>query len=133
MKPIPIATLVTLTTLLATTAQAAPVDDLIAGYVKAGASPSLEAGRAFWSKEHPDPKSGGKRSCATCHGPDLTRTGKHIKTGKAIEPLAPSANPKRLQDPAEVEKWFRRNCSWTLGRHCTAQEKADILTYLRTL
>lgn len=126
-------TAIAFTTLLGTAAQAAPVDDILAGYAKAGAKPSIEAGRTFWTTQHPDPKGGDKRSCSTCHGPDLTKTGKHIKTGKAIEPLAPSANPKRLQDPAEVEKWFKRNCSWTLGRACTVQEKADILTYLRSL
>lgn len=119
--------------LLTASAQAAPVDEMLAGYAKAGAKPSLDAGRAFWAKEYPDPDTRGKRTCSTCHGPDLTKPGKHVKTAKAIDPLAPSANPKRLQDPAEVEKWFKRNCTWTLGRECTAQEKADTLTYLRTL
>lgn len=129
MKP----TLLVSALFLATAAQAAPVDDLLAGYAQAGAKPSLDAGRAFWAKEYPDPDTGGKRTCSTCHGADLAKPGKHVKTGKAIEPLAPSANPKRLTDPAEVEKWFKRNCTWTLGRECTAQEKADTLTYLRSL
>lgn len=133
MKPIFSATAISLCALLAAAVHAAPVDDMLAGYAKAGAKPSLDAGRAFWAKEYSDPKNGGKRTCATCHGTDLAKPGKHVKTGKAIEPLAPSANPKRLQDAAEVEKWFKRNCTWTVGRECTAQEKADTLTYLRTL
>ena len=52
-------------------------------------------------------------------------------TGKAIEPLAPSANPKRLTDPEHIEKWFLRNCKWTLGRECTPQEKGDFLVMIR--
>ncbi|HCS12500.1 MAG TPA: hypothetical protein DIW28_01710, partial [Zetaproteobacteria bacterium] len=44
---------------------------------------------------------------------------------KRIEPMAPSVNPERLTDPAKIEKWFGRNCEWTIGRDCTAQEKAD--------
>ena len=126
-------TLLTLGIVVASASMAAPVDEILAGYAKAGAKPTLEAGRALWTKEYPDPDTGGKRTCSTCHGPDLHKTGKHIKTGKPIDPLAPSVNAKRLQDAAEVEKWFKRNCTWTAGRECTAQEKADILTYLRTL
>ena len=41
--------------------------------------------------------------------------------------MAVSVNPKRLSDPAKVEKWFGRNCRWTLGRDCTPQEKADFV------
>jgi hypothetical protein len=56
--------------------------------------------------------------------------GKHAKTNKAIEPMAPSVNPKRFSDPANVEKWFRRNCNDALGRACTTQDKGDFITYL---
>ena len=44
--------------------------------------------------------------------------------------MAPSVNPKRLTDRSKIEKWFKRNCKWTLGRECTPQEKGDILTFL---
>ncbi|MEG7525318.1 MAG: DUF1924 domain-containing protein [Chromatiales bacterium] len=54
----------------------------------------------------------------------------HIRTGKVIEPLAPSVNPKRFTDQRKVEKWFIRNCKWTLGRECSSQEKGDLLVYL---
>jgi hypothetical protein len=54
-----------------------------------------------------------------------------VKTGKRIEPMAVSVNPQRLGDMAKIEKWFRRNCKWTLGRACTAQEKGDLLSFLR--
>ncbi|MEA3244387.1 MAG: DUF1924 domain-containing protein, partial [Pseudomonadota bacterium] len=33
-------------------------------------------------------------------------------------------------DGKKIEKWFKRNCKWTLGRECTAQEKADFLAYI---
>lgn len=73
-----------------------------------------------------------KRSCTSCHGDDPGNTGKHAKTGKLIQPMALSANPDRYQDSKKIEKWFLRNCKWTFGRQCDAQEKADILTWLST-
>jgi hypothetical protein len=91
------------------------------------------AGQAAWTAEQPAPDGQGPaRSCATCHEADLTKPGRHAATSKTIEPLAPSVNPRRLTDPAKVEKWLLRNCRWTLGRECTATEKADFLAYIRT-
>jgi mono/diheme cytochrome c family protein len=87
------------------------------------------AGAAAWTREYPQP-DGSARSCASCHTEDLTQPGRHARTGKPIEPLAPSVNPERLTDPKEVEKWLYRNCRWTLGRECTAAEKADLLAYI---
>ena len=59
--------------------------------------------------------------------------GQHVVTGKAIEPLAPSANPARFTRAAKVAKWFQRNCNDVLQRPCTAQEKGDVLAWLLTL
>lgn len=59
--------------------------------------------------------------------------GKHEVTDKAIEPLAPAVNPGRLTDPVKVEKWFRRNCNELLNRISTAQERDDVLAFLRSL
>ncbi|MGD2020698.1 MAG: DUF1924 domain-containing protein [Thiohalocapsa sp.] len=103
----------------------------------AGAAPvalagDAAAGAAAWVREHSQRNGGPARSCATCHTPDLTQPGQHVRTGKPIEPLAPSVKPERLTDQAKVEKWLRRNCRWTLGRECTAAEKADFLAYIRT-
>ncbi len=89
------------------------------------------AGKAGWTQEHPQTDGSPARSCATCHGRDLTQPGRHAKTGKTIEPMAPSVNPQRLTDQAKIEKWLLRNCNWTLGRECTATEKADFLAYLK--
>lgn len=108
------------------------VDTLLAEYQAQGAeSFTVEAGKTLWFQEFTDAESGKIRQCTTCHTDDLTKTGKHARTGKAIEPLAPSANPKRLTDVKEIRKWFKRNCKWTLGRECTAQEKGDVLTFIQ--
>lgn len=94
----------------------------------AGGSPSAERGRQFFASTH-----GREWSCASCHGEVPTGTGRHARTGKAIEPLAPAANAARFTDPARVEKWLRRNCNDVAGRECTAQEKADITHWLATV
>ena len=101
---------------------------LIATYEAAGAGPfSAAAGQAAWTAEHRPAGADGPRSCATCHGTDLTKPGRHATTGKPIEPLAVSVNPKRLADPEKTERWLGRNCRWTLGRECTPQEKGDFV------
>jgi hypothetical protein len=90
------------------------------------------AGKTAWTQQHTPAGADGPRSCATCHHADLTQPGKQANTGKPIEPMAVSVNPQRLTDPAKVEKWFGRNCRWTLGRDCTDTEKADFLAYIRS-
>ncbi len=111
---------------------AANGDDLLATYKgQGGGTFTAAAGQSFWTAKHQT--EGESRSCTTCHGTDLTKSGKHAKTGKAIDPMAVSANSKVLTDPAKVEKWFGRNCKWTLGRECTAQEKGDVVKYLQSL
>lgn len=74
-----------------------------------------------------------EESCTSCHTADPRKAGQHAKTGKSIEPLAPVANPARFADAAKVEKWFRRNCKEVLGRECTATEKGDFVTYMRSV
>ncbi len=108
---------------------AAVVDDML---VEFGSTGSAKDGAEMWKKEYVDQASGEKRSCVTCHGADLKVAGKHATTGKPIEPLAPSVNKQRLTDRKEIEKWFKRNCKWTLGRECTAQEKANFLVFIRS-
>jgi hypothetical protein len=58
---------------------------------------------------------------------------KHASTGKAIDPLAPAANPDAFTDAARVDKWFRRNCKDVLSRECTAAEKSDVVAFLLAL
>ncbi len=92
---------------------------------------SAQRGGELWNREFT--LSAQPRSCATCHTNDPRLTGKHLRTGKLIKPMAPSVNPDRLTDQRKIEKWFKRNCKWTLGRVCTAQEKGDVLEFLKTL
>lgn len=117
--------------LAAGSAWAAGGENLLQQYVlEAGKPASLERGRALWHRKVPAPNGGAARSCTACHGSDLTRPGKHLRTGKAIPPMARSVRPEALSDEKNVRKWLNRNCKWTLGRECTALEKADVLTYL---
>lgn len=98
---------------------------------QAVAKGNAASGKAFFHGTH----GGGKAdtpSCTTCHTSNLSAQGK-TRAGKAIEPMAASASPKRYTDRAEVEKWFKRNCSDVLGRECSAQEKSDVLAYLLSL
>ncbi len=72
-------------------------------------------------------------ACTGCHTDDARARGRHVKTHKEIEPLAPIANKERFTDPAKVEKWFKRNCKEVLGRACSAQEKADFAAYMLSI
>ena len=104
---------------------------LLEKYKSAGAKNfSVARGEALRKQGFTDAKSGQNRSCTTCHTSDLRKPGKHARTGKIIEPLAPSANATRLTNQKKIEKWFLRNCKWTLGRECTSQEKGDFLSYM---
>ncbi len=75
-------------------------------------------------------KEGKPISCASCHNKNLTLAGENIKTGKVIDPLAPSANTTRLTDVKEVQKWLRRNFKDVYGREGSAREKGDVLTFI---
>ena len=75
-------------------------------------------------------KKGKEISCTSCHGMDLNKSGENIFTGKSIEPLSPKANPKRLSDVMETEKWLKRNFNDVYNREGTAVEKGDVLTYI---
>jgi hypothetical protein len=85
---------------------------------------SVEAGQKFYNNKV------GELACASCHTDTPKATGKHATTNKEILPMAPSANPKRFTDAANVEKWFKRNCNDVLKRACTAQEKGDFMAYV---
>jgi len=119
--------------LSAQSALASPLDALLNSYQAEGAAQfSAQRGKQFWATKHADKKGGPARSCSACHSNDLTRMGKHIRTGKVIKPMAPSVNAARLTKARKMKKWLHRNCKWVLGRTCTAQEKGDILTFIKT-
>lgn len=114
-------------------AHANVVDGLLQQYESQGAKKfDAQAGKTMWTRSFGMSNEGKERRCSTCHSEDLRRGGSHAKTGKAIDPLAPSVNSKRLTDVADIEKWFKRNCEWTLGRECSAQEKGDFLSFIRS-
>jgi len=101
-----------------------PIVLVIASLISGAVMADQDKGRQLWNSIV------NERSCTTCHGDDATETGKHIKTGKIIQPMALSVNGERYQDDKKIEKWFLRNCKWTFGRQCSTQEKADILNWL---
>ena len=110
-------------------AQASTPAELEAGYTaQAGAPPSPERGQQLFTTRH-----GREWSCSSCHGAVPTQAGSHAATGKPIGALAPAFNAERFADAAKTEKWFRRNCNDVVGRECSAAEKADVISWLRTL
>ncbi len=94
---------------------------------QAGFTASAARGETFYRARQ---TGGDAESCATCPTEAPKAVGRHNKTHKEVEPLAPVANKARFTDPAKVEKWFKRNCKETLGRLCTPQEKADFAAYV---
>lgn len=115
-------------------ARAATPMELLRGYeASARASSPAYAGASAERGSRLFRTPQGEWSCASCHGETPTGPGRHARTAKTIQPLAPAANPERFTDAAQVEKWFRRNCGDVLKRECTAQEKGDILAWLVTL
>jgi mono/diheme cytochrome c family protein len=110
-------------------AYGATAAELESAYTAQAGAPAVAArGLALFTTRH-----GREWSCSSCHGPVPTRAGSHAATGKSIGALAPAANPERFTDAAKSEKWFRRNCNDVVGRECSAAEKADVLSWLRTL
>jgi hypothetical protein len=118
---------------IASTARAqADFAKLLAHYGQAGARDfSADRGRDFWQKKRPV-EGGQALSCSTCHGSEaeLRQSGRHFKSGKVIDPMAPSVNKDRYTDMEKLEKWFTRNCKQVVKRECGAQEKGDVLRYL---
>jgi hypothetical protein len=104
-------------------------DTLLAKYRSEGAkAPDAAKAKQDWTRE--EMVEGEKMSCATCHGSDFSKAGKHHRTGKVIEPMSMKVNAERFTDVKKIEKWFKRNCKDAWGRECTVQEKADFLTFL---
>ncbi|MEH6650983.1 MAG: DUF1924 domain-containing protein [Motiliproteus sp.] len=89
---------------------------------------SAERGQELWTTAVL--VEGDGRRCGSCHTDDLQTQGKHQKTNKPIAALAPSVNSKRLQKTKTIQKWLKRNCKWTFGRECSAQEKGDLLSWI---
>jgi hypothetical protein len=109
------------------------VETLLNEYRSQGATVfSAEDGKTFFNQAFTHQKTGDIRQCTACHTEDLRNHGEHVRTGKDIKPLAPSANPESLTNIKHIRKWLKRNCKWTLGRECDAQEKANLLTFIQS-
>lgn len=110
-------------------------DAIVSDYAKA------DAGHAGFSAQRGETlfrtqwRGGDERtpSCTSCHTDNPRQPGRNAKTGRPIDPVAVSANPKRFTDAAEVEKQFTRDCKNVLGRECTAREKGDYITFMMGL
>ncbi len=105
-----------------------PTEQLSAYTANAAKPASPAQGQLLFTTKH-----GKEWSCSSCHGAVPGVDGKHAGTGKVIGPLAPAFNPVRFTDSAKTEKWFRRNCNDVMGRECTPEEKANVLSWLLTL
>jgi len=107
------------------------VKTLMKSYQSQGAKPgNALQGEIFWKKTFQGKAPFSQRSCKSCHTVNLKIHGEHVRTGKVLKPLAPSINKLSLSKAKKVNKWFKRNCKWTTGKECSAQEKADILAFI---
>lgn len=132
MKPLIIFTLVFSTAYLPVS-NAGAVDQLLNDYAADNRTAfTIDQGKILWTKIYTNNEQSQARSCAACHTENLTATGKHAKTRKPIEPMAPSVNAERLTDIKTINKWLLRNCKWTMGRECTTEEKGHLLTYIKS-
>lgn len=89
----------------------------------------VKRGEEIFTSKHIG-KKGKEISCTSCHGINLSQSGKNFFTGKEIKPLSPKANPKRLTDLKDIEKWLKRNFNDVYNRVGTAKEKGDVITYI---
>lgn len=122
-------TAATLTALAITLPLAAAANPILDGYqAETKGTFSAAAGEKLYKTVGPN-----QLSCSSCHTDSPKNVGKHAKTNKTIDPMAPSVNPKRFTNAAQVEKWFKRNCNDALGRACTTQEKGDFMTYVMSV
>lgn len=92
---------------------------------------SADEGKAFFTRELII--KGKPTACASCHTANPAGKGKNVVTGKAIKPLAPSANSARFADLDKVEKNFEKHCLDVIGRDCTAAEKGNFIAYLNSV
>ena len=90
-----------------------------------------QSGEKLWNKTYSGKAPFTERSCKSCHTANLKNNGEHVRTGKTLKPLAPSINSASLSKVKKIKKWFKRNCKWTTGKECNAQEKADILAFIK--
>ena len=87
------------------------------------------AGQALFFAQHT--ANPAAPSCTSCHTTNLRQPGQHVKTGRSIEPMAPSVNPRRFTDPGKVAERLERDCNNVIGRACTTAEADNLMAFLR--
>jgi len=92
--------------------------------------PSAVEGKQFFNRVFKN--NGHEVACASCHTQNPANEGKNIITKKSIKPLSPVVNSKRFTDTHDVEDNFTKHCNDIVGADCSAQEKANFITYLLT-
>lgn len=92
------------------------------------AKASAEAGKTFYTRKIV--VKGKEISCSSCHTENPAAEGKNVETGKSIKALSPVSNPARFSNLDKVEENFTKHCIDVRGKDCSAQEKADYITYL---
>lgn len=93
--------------------------------------PSAAEGKLFFNQKI-KLFNGKKMACASCHTINPADSGKNIITSKKIPPLSPAIYSKRFSNLDKVEDQFTQHCNDILGNDCTAEQKADFITYLIT-
>ena len=93
--------------------------------------PTATDGKLFFNRKFKQ-ANGKEMSCSSCHTTNPADKGKHVVTGKAIQPLSPVVNSKRFSDFEKVEAKFTQHCVDIIGSDCTAAEKANYITYVLT-
>lgn len=91
---------------------------------------SADDGKEFYTRKQM--VKGKDLACATCHTDNPVNKGKHNETGKEIQPMAPSANPKRFSDLNESAKGFTKHCKQVYGKDCSAKDKGNFIAYVLT-
>ncbi len=114
-----------------TAKQAASDYALFAKRLNPNATISAEAGRAFYVKKVE--VKGKDLSCAACHTDNPANIGKHNESGKPIKPMAPSVNPQRFSNINKSAVGFTKHCRDLYGKDCSAEDKANFVTYLLTV
>lgn len=92
---------------------------------------SAQRGEQIFTSKHIG-KRGKSISCSSCHSVNLRNRGENVHTSKVIDPLAPSANPKRLSKVKNVKKWLRRNFNDVYTKEGTALQKGDVLYFINS-
>ncbi|HCI52260.1 MAG TPA: hypothetical protein DE312_02835 [Gallionella sp.] len=91
---------------------------------------SADDGKEFYTRKQM--VKGKDLACSTCHTDNPANKGKHNESGKEIQPMAPSANPKRFSDLNESAKGFTKHCKQVYGKDCSAKDKGNFIAYVLT-